>query len=168
MSTELNLYSIESEYLAIAEQLLNNGGETDEEIDKALAINKENAEVKLAKYSYVCRKFDGEAFLIKQEIERLQNLLKSRENASNKLQERIKSSMELFGLKSIESQNVKLMLIRTKPSVVVDETILPKKYMKKKVVTTYAPDKVAIKNDLDAGKKIKGARLKENERLDIK
>lgn len=166
MSTELNLFQLEQEYLQIADQLVQ--GELTPELEQALELNKENFEVKSAKYAYVTKKFDGEIFLIDKEIERLTALKNSREKAINKLKDTVKSAMDLYGIKKIEAQNIKLMLVRSKPSVEVDEKILPKKYIKKTVKTTYAPDKVAIKADLDAGKKIKGASLKENENLQIK
>lgn len=166
MSTELNLYSLEQEYLSIAQQL--EEGELTPELEQALVINRDNFEVKVAKYGYVTKKFDGEIYLIDKEIERLTAYKKSKENAINKLKETVKAAMDLYDIKKVEAQNIKLMLVRSKPSVVVDENLLPKKYIKKKVTTTYTPDKVAIKNDLDAGKKIKGATLKENENLQIK
>lgn len=168
MSTELNLYAIETEYMELAAKMIENGGELTEELESALAINKENFEVKSAKYAYVTKKFDGEVFLIEKEIERLTALKNSREKAIENLKATVKQAMELYGVKKIEAQNIKLLLVRSKPSVVVDEDLLPKKYIKKTVKTTYTPDKNAIKNDLDAGKKIKGAVLKENENLQIK
>lgn len=166
MSTELNLYSLEQEYLDIARQLTD--GELTPELEKALEINRENLEVKFAKYGYVTKKFDGEIYLIDKEIERLTALKNSKEKAIDKLKETVKTAMELYDIKKVEAQNIKLMLVRSKPSVLVDENLLPKKYIKKQTKVTYTPDKVAIKNDLDAGKKIKGATLKENENLQIK
>ncbi len=166
MSTELNLYSLEQEYLSIAQQL--EEGELTPELENALALNRENFEVKAAKYGYVTKKFDGEIYLIDKEIERLTALKNAKEKAITKLKDAVKTAMDLYEIKKVEAQNIKLMLVRSKPSVVVDESILPKKYIKKKVKTTYEPDKIAIKNDLDAGKKIKGAMLKENENLQIK
>lgn len=166
MSTELNLYSLEQEYLEIARQLTD--GELTPELEKALEINRENLEVKVAKYGYVTKKFDGEIYLIDKEIERLTALKNSKEKAITKLKDTVKAAMELYDIKKVEAQNIKLMLVRSKPSVLVDENLLPKKYIKKQTKVTYTPDKVAIKNDLDAGKKIKGATLKENENLQIK
>lgn len=167
MSTGLNLFQLEQEYLIIADALVQ--GELTLELEKALELNKENFEIKSAKYAYVTKKLDGEIFLIDKEIERLTALKNSREKAINKLKDTVKSAMDLYGIKKIEAQNIKLMLVRGKPSVEVDEKLLPKKYFKKKITPiTYTPDKVAIKNDLDAGKKIRGASLKENENLQIK
>lgn len=167
MSTELNLFQLEQEYLHIADQLVQ--GELTPELEQALELNKENFEVKSAKYAYVTKKFDGEIFLIDKEIERLTGLKTTRERAITKLKDTVKAAMDLYGIKKIEAQNIKLMLVRSKPSVEVDEKLLPKKYFKKKVTpVTYTPDKVLIKADLDAGKKIKGASLKENENLQIK
>lgn len=61
------------------------------------------------------------------------------------------------------------MLVRGKPSVVIEnEDAVPKRFKPKKTVITYPVDKKAIKEAIDAGLKVKGAYLKENESLQIK
>ncbi len=45
-------------------------------------------------------------FLIKQEIERLTSLLKTREKAIDNMEDKIKQAMILFGVTKIEAQNI--------------------------------------------------------------
>lgn len=166
MSTELNIYQIEQEYLSLAAQLIENGGETNEELDAALAINKENFEIKSAKYAYVTKKFDDEVTLLDKEIERLTALKNSREKAKEKLKSIVKEGMLLYGVEKIETQNIKLSFRASKETIIDDAALLPKKY--KTIVKVEKIDKKAVKNDLEAGVKVKGAHLQENKNLQIK
>lgn len=166
MSTELNLYSLQEEYLSIAQQLVEAGGEVTPELEKALELNKENFEIKSAKYGYISKKYDGEIDLLDKEIERLTALKKARITAKEKLEERVKNAMEMFEVKSIEVQNIKLLLVASKETVIEDEKLIPKKY-KTLVPATYKLDKKLIKNDINAGIKVKGAIVKENKNLRI-
>lgn len=167
--SNLNLYNIEREYLEIANQLIEAGGEVTPELEQALAINKENLQVKSAKYAYVTKSLNDEVDLIDKEIERLTELKNKRIKGIEVLKDRVKTAMDLYGIKKIESNNIKLMLVRTKPVVVIEnENDIPKKFKPKKTVITYPVDKKAIKEAIDAGLKVKGAVLKENETLQIK
>jgi len=165
----LNLYGIEKEYLEIANQLIEAGGEISEELEEALAINRNDLEVKVSKYGYVALTFDNEVDAIDGEISRLTELKNKRIKAKESLLLRVRTAMDLYGVKKIESNNIKLMLVRTKPVVVIeDEDAIPKKFKPKKTVVTYPISKTAIKEALDAGLKVKGAKLVENEKLQIK
>lgn len=167
MSTELNLYGITSEYLEIAEQIIEAGGEINEELETALAINKENLEIKSAKYAYVCKRFDDEVDLIDKEIERLTALKNARKKAVENLKGKVKNAMQLYGITKIESQNIKLSFKASKETIIEDESIVPKKY-KIPVPATYKIDKMAIKKDIEAGITVKGAKVNEKQNLQIK
>lgn len=166
MTQELNLYGLQEEYLSIAQQLVEAGGEVTPELEKALELNKENFEIKSAKYAYVCKKYDGEIDLLDKEIERLTALKKARTTAKEKLEERVKNAMIMFEVKSIEVQNIKLSFRASKETIIEDEKLIPNKF-KIPVPATYKLDKKAIKNAIEAGEKVKGARIKENKNLQI-
>lgn len=166
MSTELNLYGIEQTYLRIASDLLDNGGELTPELEQALELNKENLEVKSAKYAYIVKKYDDEVSLIDNEIKRLTELKNAREKAQEKLKERVKNAMILFGYTEIQSQNIKLSFRKSTALVITDEKAIPAKYKKK--VSVVKIDNAAIKNDINAGKKVKGAHVDTKQNLQIR
>lgn len=166
--SNLNLYNIEREYLEIANQLIEAGGEISEELEEALAINKNDLEVKIAKYGYVTLSFDNEVDLIEAEINRLTELKNKRIKAKETLLARVKSAMELFGVKKIEAQNIKLLLVPSKQVVIEDESLVDNKFKKTVVKTTTSVVKADIKKAIESGEEVKGAYIQENLNLQIK
>lgn len=166
--SNLNLYGIEREYLEIANQLIEAGGEISEELEEALAINKNDLEVKIAKYGYVTLSFDNEVDLIDAEINRLTELKNKRIKAKETLLVRVKSAMELFGVKKIEAQNIKLLLVPSKQVVIEDESLVDNKFKKTVVKTTTSVVKADIKKAIESGEEVKGAYIQENLNLQIK
>lgn len=71
---------------------------------------------------------------------------------------------EITGHDKVKGLLFTVYLAKNQPSVIVDEDLLPKKYF----VIAKKPDKNAIKELLNAGKKIKGATLQESRSLRIK
>ena len=59
-----------------------------------------------------------------------------------------------------------VVTVRNSEETVVDEELLPKKWMKKTI--SYKPDKIAIKAAIKAGAKIKGAMIRINQNLSVK
>ena len=154
----LNLYQIESEYLQLADTLIENGGELTEELELALLINKEQLQVKSAGYAFVIKDKQAENDYIDKEIERLTNLKKVRVNAIERLKTSIKQAMELYDIEKIESNTITITLAKSPASVLIEnEDLIPKKYLQKETVTKVL--KKEISNDLKAGLKIKGASL---------
>ena len=166
--SNLNLYGIEREYLEIANQLIESGGEINEELEEALAINKNDLEVKIAKYGYVTLSFDNEVDLIDAEINRLTELKNKRLKAKESLINRVKSAMQLFGVKKIESQNIKILLVPSKQVVIEDESLVDDKFKKTKITTTTSVVKADIKKAIESGEEVKGAYIQENLNLQIK
>lgn len=159
-----SIYNLEEEYIQIAQQL--EYGEFTPELETALAINKEQLEVKVAKYGYVCKTFDNEIEGIDKEIKRLQALKLAKENAIERLKEAVKGAMDLVGITQIKSQNLSIFFKPTSAVQITDESLIPKKYKQKKI--TYTVMKKEIKNDLDAGKKVKGARIDNNKTVQFR
>ncbi len=166
--SNLNLYSIEQEFVQLAERIIEAGGEVDEQIETALAINKENLEVKSAKYCYVVKDWQNDIKNIDAEIERLTSLKNNREKAIENLKDKVKNAMLLYGIKSIKSQNISLNLTPSKAVIIEDADEIPAKYIKKTTKVTETISKTDIKKDLEAGLEVAGARLQENNNLQIK
>lgn len=97
-------------------------------------------------------------------------LLKKRADSAEKKAERLKTylsnSMINSGNLTHESSKCKITFRSSKSVVIDDVDALPKKLITKKI--EYAPDKKAIKEAIDEGKKIKGAHIEEKKNIQIK
>jgi len=161
---KLSLYQITEEYLQIAEALKE--GEATPELETALALNEHNLQVKSVNYAYLVKDMQAENTAIDNEIERLTKLKAQRDNAITRLEDTVKAAMILYGIEKIESNNIKISFRKSTQVIIDDEESIPAKYKKKKV--TLSVDKAGLNNDLNTGKKIKGARLQENKNIQIK
>ena len=101
---------------------------------------------------------------LKEEIDRLTARCKSIDNDITRLKIGLQGAFEITGHDKVKGLLFTVYLAKNQPSVVVDEELLPKKYF----VITKKPDKNAIKEVLNAGKKVKGATLQESRSLRIK
>lgn len=159
-----NIYQLEQEYLDIARQLTD--GELTPELETALAINKESLEIKAVKYGYVKKSIEDDVVSIEKEIARLTALKQVKENAIEKIKETVSTAMKLYGITEIKMQN---LTVNFRPSTSVeidDEKAIPKAFKVKK--TTETISKKLIGDALKAGKKVKGAYLKENKNIQFK
>lgn len=163
---KLSLYTIEAEYLQIAELLNDNGGELTEEIEAALAINKENLTTKATNYGFVIKDIEYEITILENEIARLEKMKKSRSSSIDRLKFAIDNAMKLYGVEEIKLPNLKINF-RKSTSVIVEEDKIQSKYKDRKPVT-YTISKKRIGEALRAGIKVKGAYLSDNKLIQIK
>lgn len=162
-----SLFLIQQDYLQIAEILEDNGGELTPELEKSLAINQQELQVKGVNYALVIRQIDGEAEIIDREIKRLSDLKKSKENVAKRMKDAIKGAMELYGIQSIKGDLINITLRNNAASVVVeDDERLPTEYVQVKHTTS--PDKKAIKSAIESGVEVPGAYLVNNKSILIK
>lgn len=159
-----SLYKIETEYLDIAQQLIE--GEATPELLEALAINEQELQAKSTNYAYVIKQMEGEAEIIEKEIARLTTLKKARENAAERLREAVKQAMELYAVEEIKTPLVKINFRKSESVEILDSNLVEKRFVK--VVTEEKVDKVAIKEAIKAGETVVGATLKQNKNLQIK
>lgn len=101
---------------------------------------------------------------LKDEIDRLTARYKSIDNDITWLKTCLQKAFEITGYEKVKGLLFTVFLAKNQPSVIVDEDLLPKKYF----VIAKKPDKNAIKELLNAGKKVKGATLQESRSLRIK
>lgn len=99
----------------------------------------------------------------KAEIARLDALKKSENKAIEEIKKRISEAMRLTQHDKLDTTLFKVGFRKSK-AVVVDETKLPKKYMKAK----WSPDKETIKELIKSGATIRGARIEERSNLSIR
>lgn len=161
-----NIYGIEQEYLILAEQITEQGGEITAEQEQALALNKETLEVKAVKYGYIIKTVEDDILAIDREIKRLEELKKPKVNLIAKLENTVSQAMDLYGISEIKLQNLKIYFHPSTSADITDEKSIPAKYKKREVVIKI--DKKAILADLRAEKKVKGAELKKNKTIKFK
>lgn len=165
MGTKLNLHNIENEYLMLVQQVIDNDGVVDEDMNLALAINLEQLETKGKSYGFIIKTLDSEIEMIDKEVERLKQLKDARVKTSDQLKERLLDAMELFDIVKLESPLLKISLKKSE-RVEANPDIVPTEYLNKKV--TFTVDKVKIKADIKAGKSIVGAVITTHNNLQIK
>lgn len=124
----------------------------------------ERFEEKVENTVKVIKNKEAEKKQLKEEIDRLTARHKSIDNDITRLKTRLQGAFEITGHDKVKTLLFTVSLAKNQPSVVVDEELLPKKYF----VITKKPDKNAIKELLNAGKKVKGAVLQESRSLRIR
>ena len=160
MENKLSLYNITNSFITLFEKA-ENGELTPEEIqeqgnDLALALKNKSTSI----IGYV-RNSELMSEAIKNEIDRLTAMKKAVDNRIDKFKEYVKENMERLDIPKIDTEIGTMSISKNPASVeIYDETLITDKYKKSKI--TVAIDKAAIKNDLKAGKEVKGARLIEN------
>lgn len=161
-----SLYNIVEEQRYTLSEIEEMAGELTPELEERLIINAHQLESKSIAYLEVIK--DREAYInnAKEEIKRLQSIVKTNENLVDRLKSNLLTAVKTFG--EFEVGFVKFG-IRKSTSVNVQEDMvnsLPKEY--KTVKVTESPNKAAIKKALENGLEIKGCELSHNDNLSIK
>ena len=139
------LYELTGQYLDIYNLEIDD--ETKLDTIESLGLDEE-IEAKAENYAKLIRNLEADKKVYKEE------------------EERFKKKKESTGKTKIKGELFTISVQNSKASVIVDEANLPKKYWVKKV--TESPNKKALYEVLNEGKKIKGATLQENRSLRIK
>lgn len=100
-----NYFEIRTDLLNIVRQL--EEGEVTDELQEELRITEKDLEIKLKSYAKAVRMIEGEITIIKDEKDRLDKHIKSKELTINKLKNVIKDAVNLFGYNG-KSGNKKL------------------------------------------------------------
>ena len=160
----MNLYQIEKQYLELADRLIEQGGEVTDNQMTVLTDNKDMLDTKVINIGYVIKKFDAEVQIIEAEIKRLQDLKRVRENAKERLKERVSHAMMLFTINEIKSPLMNVSFRKSESVEVDDIEKLPVECytLEKKV------NKTEIKRLIKEGKDINGARLVTNQNIQFK
>jgi hypothetical protein len=163
---KLSLYSIEQEYIQLAEELTNHGGELTPELETALAINQKDLQTKATNYGLVIKQFEYNVNTIDLEIERLKYLKQVNEKSIDRLKESVKNAMEIYGIEKIETPILKLSFRKSESVEIENEALIPSFYFTEK--TTRTISKTEIKKAIQEGSDVPGASLKTNQNLQIK
>ncbi len=163
---KLSLYNIQTEYIQLAEQLIENGGELTPELTEALAINQANLETKSRNYGLVIKQWNAEADIIDAEIERLTTLKKQRLKAVERLENNISQAMQVYNVEKIETPILKISFRKSESVEINNMAQIDSKFLNEKVTVT--PDKKAIKDAIKSGETVEGATLVINQNIQIK
>ncbi len=157
-----SIYELTGIFKQIAEM---EGIDEETKLDTLESIDwTEQFEEKVENTVKVIKNKEAEKKQLKEEIDRLTARHKSIDNDITRLKTGLQGAFEITGHEKVKTLLFTISLAKNQPSVVVDEELLPKKYF----VITKKPDKNAIKELLNAGKKVKGAVLQESRSLRIR
>lgn len=161
-----SIYNIEREYLEIAEILQENGGELTEEVETALAINKDELSVKAANYGYVVKSIVDDNNAIDAEIERLTALKSAGSKTIDRLKHAVHTAMDMYGIEEIKINNIKINFRKSTSVTIENEGLIPFIFQSEKVTTTIQKKEIGVV--LKAGGEVPGACLTNNKSLQIK
>jgi hypothetical protein len=164
--SNLNIYQIEKEYLELANQLIESGGECSPELELQLTINQEQLEQKARGYGFVVKQMESDVSIIDAEIERLKGLKKTREKTIERLETTVSNAMQLYQIQKLETPTLKISFRKSESVEIDNEADIPAQFLKEK--TTYTIDKTAIKEAIKKGEVVIGARLQVNQNIQIK
>lgn len=142
------------------------GGELTPELESALAEFERDITDKASSIQFVRERIESEAEFWKKKADKYQAIAKSLSNASKRLSERLKFAMSSAGLTELKDADNRFKLIDMPPKLtILDQSFLPSEYMTETIVRE--PDKLKIKTELQAGKKIPGCALEEVKALRV-
>ena len=164
----MTLYEINSDLRSILESVTvdEETGELIGDIDFA-KINKLNLErtTKIENLALFVKELTVEIDAIKEEKERLMKRAKVKENKVESIKNYLSFILTDSGQTRFETPRT-LLTFKKSEVVEVDESKLPKKYMRKKI--EISPDKLGIRKLLKSGVLVRGATLVEKQNLQIK
>ncbi|MCX7509559.1 siphovirus Gp157 family protein [Delftia tsuruhatensis] len=167
--SNVTLYQLTGEWLTLSRQLSEMDFDAQTIADTLEGSEQQMAlEEKVQGYEMVARNIEAPVAAIDAEIERLQALKATYMNRSKSLRMRVLKTMQDLGVQKITCPLFEVSR-RKNPSRVVlfEESLVPSRFWKKPEVELTV-DKKAVKDALDAGEDVQGARLEQSERLQIK
>lgn len=162
-----SLYEIDRNIQAFIDGLFAMADENGEvDIDMEILDDlKEQRQTKLENIALYIKNLASEAFAIKEEEKSLAERRKRTERKCERLKGILVRSMVENNEKELSSARFCAKIRNSKATEVYDESLIPSDYLVEK--TTYAPDKNAIKEAIESGKEVAGARIVINHNLKI-
>ncbi len=160
-----SLFNIQQEYLELASALEH--GEVTPELETQLAITETALQTKAVGYAHIIREGKANIAAMKDEIARIQGLLKSEQNKVDRLETAISNAMQMFGVHEVKTPLVKLSFRRSEAVVGDANAALPDEFVRV-VPEQRKPDLPAIKSAIKEGREVDGYRIEERFNLQIK
>lgn len=147
------LFQLTSDMAVIEDALWENGGELTPELEQALTETQESLLAKTDSYGALIRKFDAASVSIDAEIKRLQALKKTAVNASDRLKERVRFSMENNGITKLDGTYTKFSLRNSTRTIVNEESMLAPYFFSLEAFRSTLPPYITL-GDLKVNKTI--------------
>lgn len=166
----MTLFELQENYRAVQAMTENEEIDAQAILDTLEAIEGE-IEIKADNIACIIKTLDYESQAIADEIKRLQERKKAKENKSASLKEYLFSAMQSLGKLRIETARNKLSIRNNPVKVVISnlEALKPLSWVwKQRELTESDIDKTALKSRLQAGEAIEGATLEQEQSLSIK
>lgn len=163
-----NLFEINNDIEKALEDILNSVNEETGEVDEAYVRIFEDLQMqkdeKLENIGCYIKNLNADIKAFQEE----EKVMKKRREVLEHKVERLKKyvSTILNGEKWDKSTKVRFGFTESTQTVIDDETLIPKKFLIKKI--DYSPDKNAIKEAIKSGKKVKGAHLNTVKNIQVK
>lgn len=162
----MKLYEISEELIGMVEVLEESDGEIDTEALSILENTKIQHNEKILNIARIVKNYESDIKELKEEEERLRRKRKTKENQIAYLKDYTKKNMELTGIETVKDSLFKVSIRNTKPKLWID------KDKEKELMQTFSRikkelDKQAIRNALEDGNTVEGAKLIENKALYI-
>lgn len=165
----MNLFDINNNIRAFLDKLYSSVDETGEIAQgdwEALEELKEARDTKIENICLYIKEKQAEADALKAEAEKLTARAKSAQKKADRLKDYLSMNLQREHQMDFETSRCKISFRKSEVVSIPDEKLLLKKYFKKTI--TYAPDKQTIKEQLKAGKAVKGATLITKQNIQIK
>jgi len=162
------LYLLVGDYRAAAEKLIDL--DLDEQtIADTLESMSGELEVKATSTAMVVRNLQASSAAIKEAEQAMSARRKAIDARAERLNAYLLANLQLAGIQKVESPHFCIAIKANPASVVINEPgLIPAEFMRQPEPPPAAPDKVAIKEALKAGKEVPGAHLANGVRLEIR
>jgi hypothetical protein len=166
--TALTLFEIAREYRHITD-VLQDMDVDEQTLKDTLEGESWDLTIKAQNYAFVIRNMEATAAAIKEAEKQMAERRKRLEARTAYLVERLKTGMEIAGVTELSCPHFAIKVKKTPAAVEVFEpSLIPAKFMRQPEPPPAAPDKAAIKAELQAGRDVPGAALVQGTRLDIR
>ena len=165
----MNLFDINNNIRAFLDKLYSSVDETGEISQgdwEALEGLTEARDTKIENIALYIKEMEAQAEAIKAEADRLTARAKSAQKKADRLKDYLSMNLQREKQMDFETSRCKISFRKSEVVSIPDENYLPKKYLSKNI--TYTPDKKAIKEQLKAGKAVRGATIITKQNIQIK
>lgn len=164
----LTLFEIAKEYRNVTDILMDSDAD-EQTIADTLEAEAWPLELKAQNYGFVIRNLEATAEAIKTAEKQMAERRKVLEKRAANMLERLKTGMEIAGVKELSCPYFAIKVVSNPASVEVYEPrLIPAEFMRQPEPPPPSPDKTAIKEAIKAGKEVPGAFLAQGTRLQIR
>ena len=161
-----SIFNIGNELQTIINQIIESGGEVNEETENALIIKEGELQNKSQSYGYLIKSMEYDVNTIDSEINRLEGLKRVRNNTIKRLKTVLSDSMQQFEVEELKTPTLKINFRKSQTVEILDEDLIPKEFKTVKVTTSIS--KAEIKKAIKNGELVVGADLIDHKKIQIK